>query len=318
MNSLTLLSNLMLVFVLMISGIILLFIKTIPHPRDKPYRMAKRCIAYMWLVSGVSIIVALTVGKFSNIICTVILGMTIISALISVVQHFKARKKHEKSLKNLIVDNEMKCTQWIGKMFYSLIPVTIFVTFSYIINSIYYNLVYDVMLIFIVIFYTIKIINYQYMFHATQLVTKSPDSGQAESSNLSGDNIPKEQLDQKLIRSENKIRMIHESIEKWINDEEKAYLKNGLTIQEVSLMTGIPKRKLSDFIHLHYNLSFNSWINTLRVQEVERILSNKESSTMTLSEISYKTGFSDLSNMSSTFKKIKGMNPSEYRILVSQ
>lgn len=318
MSSLTLLSNLMLVFVLMISGIILLFIKTIPHPRDKPYRMVKRRIAYMWLVSGVSIIIALTVGKFSNIICTVILGMTIISALISVVQHFKVRKEHEKPLENLIVDNEMKCTQWIGKMFYSLIPVTIFVTFSYIINSTYYNLVYDVMLIFIVIFYTIKIINYQYMFHVTQSVAKSSDSRQAESSNSSEDDIPKEQRDQKLIQSENKLRMIHESIEKWINDEEKAYLKTGLTIQEVSLMTGIPKRKLSDFIHLHYNLSFNSWINILRVQEVERILSNKESSTMTLSEISYKTGFSDLSNMSSTFKKIKGMNPSEYRMLISQ
>ncbi len=405
----------MLIFVLIISGIILFFIKTIPHPYDKPYRMAKRYIAYMWWLSSISIIIALTIGKFSGekieilniysitnfpvgsflgiysflylcnakksfrqrlmwsfslpfflvlfhyimvasqgnqqiysmeeyfntiadsptlIIRTAILGTTVVGVLVAVIQYFKYRKEYQKTLQNLFDDDEMKYSRWMDKMFYSIIPIMFFVTLSYIINSIYYNLVYDIMLIFIVIFYTIKIINYQCQFHIIQSITESLETKQEELienkiemiekdrqeklSTLSADNVAKEQRSQRVTRSENKHRMMHESIEKWINGEEKAYLKNGLTIQDVSQMTGIPKRSLADFIHLHYSLSFNSWINTLRVQEVERILSNKESCTMTLSEIAYKTGFSDLSNMSSTFKKIKGMNPSEYRILVSQ
>ena len=405
----------MLIFVLIISGIILFFIKTIPHPYDKPYRMAKRYIAYMWWLSSISIIIALTIGKFSGekieilniysitnfpvgsflgiysflylcnakksfrqrlmwsfslpfflvlfhyimvasqgsqqiysmeeyfntiadsptlIIRTAILGTTVVGVLVAVIQYFKYRKEYQKTLQNLFDDDEMKYSRWMDKMFYSIIPIMFFVTLSYIINSIYYNLVYDIMLISIVIFYTIKIINYQCQFHIIQSITESLETKQEELienkiemiekdrqeklSTLSVDNVVKEQRGQRVTRSENKHRMMHESIEKWINGEEKAYLKNGLTIQDVSQMTGIPKRSLADFIHLHYSLSFNSWINTLRVQEVERILSNKESCTMTLSEIAYKTGFSDLSNMSSTFKKIKGMNPSEYRILVSQ
>lgn len=399
----------------MMCGIILLFIKTMPHSYDKPYRKAKRYIAYMWWLSGVSIIIALTIGKFSGerieilnmysvtsfpiasflgiysflflcnaqknvrqrfiwsfslplslvlfhyiivifqgnqqvysleeyvstiayspalIVRTVILGTTIVCILIFVVQCFNTRKEYAKILENLFKDNELDYSRWLGNMFYSIIPIMFFVTLSYVINSIYYNLIYDVILISVVIFYTIKIINYQCLFHAILstteiLVTQQEEpienkmeatvkSRQADSNNSSVDETIKEQCAQKTIRSENKYRMIHESIEKWIIDEEKAYLKNGLTIQDVSLMTGIPKRRLADFIHSHYNLSFNSWINTLRVQEVERILSNKESCTMTLSEIAYKTGFSDLSNMSSTFKRIKGMNPSEYRILVGQ
>ncbi|MDD3039138.1 helix-turn-helix domain-containing protein [Bacteroides sp.] len=377
--------------------------------------MAKRYIAFMWWLSSISIIIALTIGKFSGekieilniysitnfpigcflgmysflylcnarksfrqrliwsfslpfflvllhhimvasqgnlqiysmqqyvntiadspilIIRTAILGTTVVCVLISVAQCFKARRIYEKVLEDFFRNNELKYSGWMSKMFYSIIPILFFVTLSYVVNSIYYNFVYDIMLIFIVIFYTMKVINYQYLLHTIQSVTESLETkqekpienefeviekGRQEKSNKSSaDDAIKEQSQQRVIRSENKYRMIHESIEKWINDEEKAYLKNGLTIQEVSLMTGIPKRKLADFIHLHYNLSFNSWINTLRVQEVERILSNKESSTMTLSEIAYKTGFSDLSNMSSTFKKIKRMNPSEYRILVNQ
>lgn len=411
----------MLIFVLMISGIILLFIKTIPHPCDKFYRTVKRYIAFIWLISSVSIIIALTVGKFSDekieilniysitnfligsflgiysllylynakhlynakksiiqkymwpfslpfilvlihsiimiiqsnqqiysmeeyastiaaspilITRTAILGTTISSIFISINQHLKTRKKYERILENLFGDNEIKRSQWIDKKFHPIIPIIIFVTLSNIINSVYYNLVYDAMLISVVIFYTIKIINYQYLFHSISPIIESIEVKQEEpiekiieltDKNIqieptitSVDNIIKEQCDPKSVRSENKRRMIHESIEKWINAEEKAYLKNGLTIQDVSLMTGIPKRSLADFIHQHYSLSFNSWINTLRVQEVERILSNRENNLMTLSEVSYKTGFSDLSNMSSTFKKIKGMNPSEYRILINQ
>lgn len=412
MSSLALLSNLMLTFVLMISGVILFFMKTIPHPCDRPYRMAKRYIAYMWLLSSVSIIIALTIGKFSDgkieilniysvtslpigaffgicaflylcnvsknsrqklmwtfslpfllvllhyimvifqgnqqiysmeeyaneiahspalIMRTAISGSTIACILISVAYYFKIRKEHEKAWKDLFKNQEMKCNQWASKMFYSIIPILFFVTSSYIINSIYYNLVYNAILISVVIFYTIKIINYQCLFHTLPFTTEIPKIQLEEpikqeievidksiSSLSTANDAIQEQCDQRISRIENKRRMLHESIEKWINNEEKSYLKNGLTIQDVSLMTGIPKRRLADFIHLNYNLSFNSWINTLRVQEVERILSNKESNTMTLSEIAYKTGFSDLSNMSSTFKKIKGMNPSEYRILVSQ
>lgn len=100
-------------------------------------------------------------------------------------------------------------------------------------------------------------------------------------------------------------------LEKWL--EEKCYLKNGLTLNEVSTMIGASNRKLSEYVHARYNLTFNSWINMLRIEEVKRILDDKTKTTKNLSEIADETGFTDLARMSNLFKRFYSVSPSEYR-----
>ena len=104
---------------------------------------------------------------------------------------------------------------------------------------------------------------------------------------------------------------ISRNLEAWL--QEKPYLKTGLKLREVSEQTGIPVRKLSEFIHLRYNLTFNSWVNTLRIEEVKCILSDPLLKNKTLSEITDETGFVDLARMSNVFKQINGISPSDYR-----
>lgn len=409
MDSLILITNLMLMFVLLICGAILFFVKPIPHSSNKSYRIAKHYMAFLWLIMGISIVLALTVGKFGSedkieilniysvsifsvgsfcalfsflylynaskiirqevcwlfspvlflillhcvivlswgsqrvysleeygtvighspalVIRTLILCLTVIDVVISIKKYFKARKEYEKTVNNYFSDNEEKRFRWIDKMFYSMILILLFVTPSYLINVVYYDFIYSIVYSIISICYTVKIINYQCLFHTISPAIEFAESieneqteqfGQTEQTIQSGNVVEEQDNLLPPTRYEENLRMVNASVEKWINNGEKSYLKNRLTIQDVSLMTGISKRRLADFIHMQYNLSFNSWINTLRVQEVERILSDKENEKMTLSEISYKTGFSDLSNMSNTFKKIRGINPSEYKKSVNQ
>lgn len=98
-------------------------------------------------------------------------------------------------------------------------------------------------------------------------------------------------------------------IEEWAGSDEKQFLKQGISVQEVAESIKVGKRVLSTFINRHYNMNFNTWINTLRMEEVCKYLKEDYSFT----EIAEMTGFTDLSSMSKIFKKMKGMTLTDYR-----
>ncbi|AUD04382.1 chromate resistance protein ChrB domain-containing protein [Spirosoma pollinicola] len=58
------------------------------------------------------------------------------------------------------------------------------------------------------------------------------------------------------------------------------------------------------------DLSFGEYIRKLRIEKAIQLL---ESTTYSLSEIAYLTGFSDQSHFTRIFKKLIGQNPSDYR-----
>ncbi|GAB4038837.1 chromate resistance protein ChrB domain-containing protein [Spirosoma jeollabukense] len=58
------------------------------------------------------------------------------------------------------------------------------------------------------------------------------------------------------------------------------------------------------------DLSFGEYIRKLRIEKAITLL---ESTTYSLAEIAYLTGFSDQSHFTRIFKKLMGQNPSEYR-----
>lgn len=102
------------------------------------------------------------------------------------------------------------------------------------------------------------------------------------------------------------------AVNKWINHPDKPYLQSGITLKEAALGIGMSRRKLSDFIKSEYGCNFNTWINTLRIEEVKRFLM-EEDTNLSLSYIAERTGYTDLAGMSNAFKRVIGMPPSLYR-----
>lgn len=103
--------------------------------------------------------------------------------------------------------------------------------------------------------------------------------------------------------------IIKEKIESWLESEDKVYLRQGISISDVADSVKVNKRTLSTYINSYYKVNFNTWINSLRIEEVCKLMN----SSLSLTEISEKTGFTDLSSMSKIFKKFKGVTLSEYR-----
>jgi AraC-like DNA-binding protein len=92
--------------------------------------------------------------------------------------------------------------------------------------------------------------------------------------------------------------------------EEKPFLKQGFTIQDLSNQTGIPVYQLSPIINRYFKMNFANWINRYRIEYlVEQVPNNPQ---LTLEAISRQAGFISRSTFINAFKKEKGITPREY------
>lgn len=97
----------------------------------------------------------------------------------------------------------------------------------------------------------------------------------------------------------------------WTQRADKPYLKESITIMQVAEQMGLNTRLLSNYLNSVKGRNFNAWINYLKVEETKLLLLADRS--VSLSDIAYKMGFTDLASMSKIFKSIEGMPPSVYR-----
>ena len=104
---------------------------------------------------------------------------------------------------------------------------------------------------------------------------------------------------------------IEDIIQEWTTRENKPYLKEGITLTKTAESMHVSARALSDFINSVYHVNFNTWLNTLRIEEIKRIIENDKN--VTMMDLAFMAGFTDQSAMSKVFKRIVGETPSAYR-----
>jgi AraC-like DNA-binding protein len=94
---------------------------------------------------------------------------------------------------------------------------------------------------------------------------------------------------------------------------DKIYLNNKLSIYEVSKQLDIPRQYISEVLNVHMNTNFQDFINHYRVNEFVDRLKNDQNKHFTLLGIATDVGFSSKSSFNATFKKIKGLTPTQYK-----
>jgi AraC-like DNA-binding protein len=104
---------------------------------------------------------------------------------------------------------------------------------------------------------------------------------------------------------------IEDIIIAWSKREDKPFVQESLTLLDVAEDTKLSPRLLSEFLNKYYKVNFCTWINTLRVEEVKRLL--EERPNLSLADISVMVGFSDPASLSKIFKKISNESPSSYK-----
>ncbi|MBR5542508.1 MAG: PocR ligand-binding domain-containing protein [Oscillospiraceae bacterium] len=87
-------------------------------------------------------------------------------------------------------------------------------------------------------------------------------------------------------------------------------LYKNLSILEISKAAIIPKSSLYKLFHTHFGCTVNEYINSKRIEEAERLLTEENFS---VEEISERLGFSTQQYFSKLFKKAKGVSPAQFR-----
>jgi AraC-like DNA-binding protein len=96
-------------------------------------------------------------------------------------------------------------------------------------------------------------------------------------------------------------------------EEDKVFLDPELTLQGLARKLGIHYNYLSRIINERFGQSFNDYINKHRIDEAKTRLADPKEKRKTISDIMYDTGFYSKSVFNTTFKKLTGKTPSEYR-----
>lgn len=98
---------------------------------------------------------------------------------------------------------------------------------------------------------------------------------------------------------------------KYINDN----INHKLTLQQVSRAAGLAPAVFSRFFSKVTNKTFSRYVLELRINNACNYLQETD---MSISEICYNVGFSNLSNFNRLFKKVKNMSPRAFRITARQ
>lgn len=94
---------------------------------------------------------------------------------------------------------------------------------------------------------------------------------------------------------------------------EKPYLDSDLNLVKLSEQFGQSSHRLSYIINNGFNKNFFNYINEYRVMEAKKLLLDPKMSQFSLIGIAYEAGFSSKTAFNTTFKKITGQTPSEFK-----
>lgn len=93
----------------------------------------------------------------------------------------------------------------------------------------------------------------------------------------------------------------------------KPFLDNDLTINDLSVKTGISRHHITQVLNERYKRNFFTFINEYRAKEVMERFSDPKFNNYTILAIALDSGFNSKTTFNSFFKNQTGLTPSEYR-----
>ena len=94
--------------------------------------------------------------------------------------------------------------------------------------------------------------------------------------------------------------------------EDQLYKNSSLSLGDLAETLGLHQNYLSQIINEKGGKSFYDFVNSYRVEEFKRMLSNKEHEKYTLMTLAFECGFNSKSTFNRYFKKMTGQTPSQY------
>ena len=95
--------------------------------------------------------------------------------------------------------------------------------------------------------------------------------------------------------------------------KEKLFLNSSITLGEIADKLSVIPRYLSQVINELKGQNFYDFVNSYRIEEAKKILSDPSHDDEKILAVLFESGFNSKSVFNTVFKKITGITPSEYR-----
>lgn len=93
----------------------------------------------------------------------------------------------------------------------------------------------------------------------------------------------------------------------------KLYRESDLRLEKLADEIKVSRHHLSQVINEQTGMNFFEYINKLRITEAQQLLSAKSKKELNVLEVAFRVGYNNKVSFNSTFKKITGKTPSEFR-----
>jgi AraC-like DNA-binding protein len=167
-------------------------------------------------------------------------------------------------------------------------------------------------------FFTIKYpeIIYHYISSDEDNSISSSSESQKETEKLDADKKTKKELDHLVIEEskEDLSSVSHTEVQVIIDylEKDKAYLKNNLSLQDMSDAIAMPKHKISATLKTELGKNFYELLNEYRTKEAIKLFNDGKHTSFTLTYIAEMAGFNSRATFNRIFKKITNQTPTEY------
>ena len=160
------------------------------------------------------------------------------------------------------------------------------------------HLVYDYTAPLVYIYMTIKIVNY--LPRKIDEMRAGNEQNEEEAPAAIPPPIP--------LRNNNLQDKVGVFLERWV--KEKRYCEAALSIKDVAVQIGTNHSYLSQYLNECLGITFQVWLNTLRIEESKHILTTEN---ISIEEVGIKVGIPESYNFSRWFKVVTGTTPLRYR-----
>ncbi|MEN6324419.1 MAG: helix-turn-helix domain-containing protein [Proteiniphilum sp.] len=227
--------------------------------------------------------------NFSNILYYSFLIFYIFSVGATIVLFIKHHRNYKKRFENYFTGNSRDHLQWvsIASIFISLTGIAV-ILFCIFMREV--NILFPILGIAFYIYYAIHFINYTEVFNYVEPIVGEEVEKNGKASSIT-------------------FSQIENSIREW--ERSKLYLKPDLTISIVASQISTNRTYLSNYLNTIKEVTFNEWINALRLEEAKKIILVDKY--VTLDDLCEKTGYSDTSYFSKCFKKYTGTTVSQWK-----
>lgn len=243
----------------------------------------------MSFVSGILLVVLFAAPEYFYPVFYTAVALYCLQIVYYVALFTKEYRRYRNRFDNYFAGDEYRRLRWIRDSFWMATGVGIAAGASLFVNPQLY-IVFTVGYTVFYVYFAIKFIGYITLFHRIAPVVTESDGHSEQTGKESG----------------NKLRVL---VEQWL--ENKSYLSADISLESLAQRLDTNPAYLSRHINTQYGQNFRSWVNSLRIAEAQRIIT--ESDGLSLPEIGEKVGIPSISTFYRQFAAVTGIAPVEYR-----